>query len=588
MSKSHILHSWTAGVGSCSCRYSSPPSFLLPRRAFFTRRSATSATTPFFLPSSVSATAAHVPDELPPPLIPTIHPVPRIRAQTGPAPNAPAAGPSSDVEGRRNERKQRYLDSLMDKAGELSLRCSVLDSEGNWTAEEGRYKKTELCKEHDLDPRDLRKLDSLTPNLVPVILTRRTCILISMLHIRALIKPDRVIVFDTAGRQESEVQRKFRWRLERNVRAGLKTGCGEDGEDGEEEIGLNYEHRALESILVSCANALEEEMGFTRQLVQALLADLEDDINRETLKRLLHYSRRLVGFQSRARYVKRAVDEVLESDEDLSAMYLTSRALGKPRALHDHEQLEMLLESFVKQVEEIVSEIDNTVANMQATQEIAELMLDSGRNALLALDVKISIATLGIGTGALIAGIFGMNLATDLETHPQAFWVVSGGATFIAFIVFLYGVRILRRVRRVALSGNRPPSLSRLMRSRIWDSSVAQIAAISDPSVPLSIPRSHLFHADFWNSKNRRNWWDKIFRRPGAGYDVEPVWINKQADQARARDAFRFQQMSEREQKAAERRLKHEQKGFEDFQRAWKDDWSGSWKWEKRGKWLKD
>jgi magnesium transporter len=121
---------------------------------------------------------------------------------------------------------------------------------------------------------------------------------------------------------------------------------------------------ALESILVAAANALEEEMVFTRQLVQQLLSDLEDSINRDNLKRLLHYSRRLAGFQSRARYVKRAVDEVLESDEDLSAMYLTSKAQGRPRALHDHEQLELLLESFVKQVEEIVSEIDTTVVSL--------------------------------------------------------------------------------------------------------------------------------------------------------------------------------------------------------------------------------
>jgi magnesium transporter len=65
--------------------------------------------------------------------------------------------------------------------------------------------------------------------------------------------------------------------------------------------------------LVATANALEEEMTFTRQLVQQLLADLEDDINRDNLKRLLHYSRRIVGFQSRARYVKRAVDEILDN-----------------------------------------------------------------------------------------------------------------------------------------------------------------------------------------------------------------------------------------------------------------------------------
>lgn len=59
-----------------------------------------------------------------------------------------------------------------------------------------------------------------------------------MLHIRALIKPDRVIVFDTAGTQESEVQRRFKWHLERNVKAGLKDDVEHDEED------LPYEHRS--------------------------------------------------------------------------------------------------------------------------------------------------------------------------------------------------------------------------------------------------------------------------------------------------------------------------------------------------------
>lgn len=44
-------------------------------------------------------------------------------------------------------------------------------------------------------------------------------------------------------------------------------------------------------------------------------------------------------------------------------MYITARVKGKPRGLHDHEQLELLLESFTKQVEEIVSEVDTTVVS---------------------------------------------------------------------------------------------------------------------------------------------------------------------------------------------------------------------------------
>lgn len=52
-------------------------------------------------------------------------------------------------------------------------------------------------------------------------------------------------------------------------------------------------------------------------------------------------------------------------------MYITSRSMGRPRSLHDHEQLELLLESFVKQVEEIVSEVDTTVVSI-----LNHLMLD--------------------------------------------------------------------------------------------------------------------------------------------------------------------------------------------------------------------
>ncbi|OCF55812.1 magnesium transporter [Kwoniella mangroviensis CBS 10435] len=411
---------------------------------------------------------------------------------------------NEEVDGQRRDRKQRYLDSLMDKAGELSLRCSVLDAEGNWTAEEGKYKKSELCREHDLDPRDLRKLDSLAPNLVPIILTRRTCIIVSMLHIKVLIKPDRVIVFDNSEIQESDTQRRFKYHLERNIKAGLVFLFS-----WQMLISHPQHYRALESVLVASANALEEEMAFTRHLVQHLLSDLESDINRENLKRLLHYSRKIVGFQSRARYVKRAVDEVLESDEDLSAMYLTSRAQGRPRALHDHEQLELLLESFVKQVEEIVSEVDTTVANMNSTQEIAELMLDSGRNALLALDVKISIATLGIGTGALIAGLFGMNLTSSLESTPYAFVVASGTASFIALLVMIYGTKTLRRVRRVALSDgrSRTDELSILMNSKRWDRSVEQFSKGYDPFLVDNRKKQLLWDRILWknwgNSKSR-------------------------------------------------------------------------------------
>lgn len=264
--------------------------------------------------------------------------------------------------------------SLMKKAGELNLRYTTLDAYGSIDVIKGIVRKSDLCRQHDLDPRDLRKLDSLQPNLVPTILSRRSAILINMLHVRALIKADTVILFDPAGSSDSQLRAKLLQHLADNIRCTSSS--------------LAYEHRVLESILISVADALEEEMAYTRQIVGELLADLEVDIDRENLKRLLYYSRRLAGFQSRVKYVLASIEEVLESDEDLAAMYLSAKRARQPRATADHEELEMLLESFAKQVEEIVSEVDTVVANMQSTQEIAELMLDSNRNTLIALDLK--------------------------------------------------------------------------------------------------------------------------------------------------------------------------------------------------------
>ena len=50
---------------------------------------------------------------------------------------------------------------------------------------------------------------------------------------------------------------------------------------------------------------------------------------------------------------------ILRTDEDLNAMYLTDKKNGSPRGMHEHDELEVLLEFFSKQVEEIVNEAEN-------------------------------------------------------------------------------------------------------------------------------------------------------------------------------------------------------------------------------------
>ncbi|KAJ6608245.1 hypothetical protein B0H10DRAFT_2068749 [Mycena sp. CBHHK59/15] len=343
---------------------------------------------------------------------------------------------------------------------DLMLRCTVLDAEGNVKTISGQFKKSDLCSEHRLNPRDLRKIDSRVPNLVPTILVRKEAILVNILHIRALVKADTVILFDTFGSADSRLHSVFLYHLEHN----LKT----------KGSGSPYEFRALESVLLSVLSALEAEMVFIRNLVGGLLAELEDNIDHDRFKRLLHYSRRLASFQNRAKLVEEALEEILGQDDDLSAMYLTDKKNDILREVDDHEDLEVLLESFSKQVEEIVNEAENIEANVQSTQEIVELILDSNRNSLLALDLKVSIMTMGIGSGALIAGLFGMNLTSHIESHPLAFYGMTGFATMLAAMVAWTGLRKLAKIRKVGLSNthsskSRKPWLPLPLRQRTPD-----------------------------------------------------------------------------------------------------------------------
>lgn len=175
----------------------------------------------------------------------------------------------------------------------------------------GQFKKSDLSTEHRLNARDLRKIDSRVPNLVPTILVRKEAILVNILHIRALVKADTVVLFDTYGSVDSRLHSVFLYHLEHNLKV--------------KGSGLPYEFRALESIMLSVLSALEAEMVFIRNLVGGLLAELEDNIDHDRFKRLLHYSRRLTSFQNRAKLVEEALEEVLGQDEDMMAMYLTDK-----------------------------------------------------------------------------------------------------------------------------------------------------------------------------------------------------------------------------------------------------------------------
>ena len=80
-------------------------------------------------------------------------------------------------------------------------------------------------------------------------------------------------------------------------------------------------------------------------------------------------------------------------------------------------------------------------------------ILDANRNSLMLLDLKFSIGTLGIGSGAFIASLYGMNLKNFIEESNLGFLGVTSWSFIFAALVCSYGMTKLRRVQRVSMWG---------------------------------------------------------------------------------------------------------------------------------------
>lgn len=69
------------------------------------------------------------------------------------------------------------------------------------------------------------------------------------------------------------------------------------------------------------------------------------------------------------------------------------------------------------------------------------------------LDLKFSIGTLGIGSGAFVASLYGMNLKNFIEESDLGFLGVTAWSFIFAAIVCTYGLKKLRKLQRVSMWG---------------------------------------------------------------------------------------------------------------------------------------
>lgn len=323
-----------------------------------------------------------------------------------------------------------------------TLRCTVFDAQGTLVSPSMDIKRTELITKHGLFPRDIRKIDQTNHSfeIAPAISVRRTSILVSLLHIRCLIKADTVILFDDSGSRSSRAHSQFIAELESKLKSTQQSD-------------LPYEIRALEAVLVSALANLDAEMKVNTTVTKGVLAELEEEITREKLRFLLIQNKKISTFAQKATLVRDVIDELLENDDDLAGMYLTAKKNGVPRSVDDHAEIEMLLESYYNHCDEIVQTINRVINNVRTSEEIINIILDSNRNQLMLLGLRFSIGLLSMGSGLFIAAAYGMNLENFIEETNYGFPLIISISTLTTILLFGYSVKHLNKLQKVTMMG---------------------------------------------------------------------------------------------------------------------------------------
>lgn len=334
--------------------------------------------------------------------------------------------------------------------GSGAIRCTVFDSLGNKGTTSTEMKREDLVSRHQLLPRDLRKIErSRKSDLVPSLLVRKNGILISLLTIRALIKPDMVIIFDSVGAGISLDSRTHKAFIE-----DLTFRLHNQGANGLNKDPLPYEFRALEAIFVSALSNMSSEMKVLLTVCNGILQDLEYSITRDKLRFLLVQNKKLTVFHRKAILVREMLDDLLDQDDVLCEMYLTDKHEGRLRQKDDHVEIEMLLETYYSHVDEIVQIIERSISDVKTTEEIINIILDSNRNQLLLLGIQFTIGMLSLGGAIWVGSLYGMNLENFIEDSSFGFILMMTLGFASMGWLFVYSIRHLHKLQKMSLVSN--------------------------------------------------------------------------------------------------------------------------------------
>uniref|UniRef100_A0A7S2Y6K2 Magnesium transporter n=1 Tax=Entomoneis paludosa TaxID=265537 RepID=A0A7S2Y6K2_9STRA len=196
----------------------------------------------------------------------------------------------------------------------------------------------------------------------------------------------------------------------------------------------------MEGVLRHTVNSYSRRVRLYEPIVDNSLEKVASDVYSNTGIHLLAPLKD--SLQSFEISVQQSVDclaKLLDDDDAMLDLLLTEQKAaadaGTQVDFQKHEQVELLLGVYARQLAVILQEIKYMLGRIQSKQEFVALAMAGYRNRLVRMNVHISIAGLSLAVGTTVAGFFGMNLISGLEDNAIAFYYVIASTTLCGGVV---------------------------------------------------------------------------------------------------------------------------------------------------------
>merc|ERR1712137_83342 len=110
-----------------------------------------------------------------------------------------------------------------------------------------------------------------------------------------------------------------------------------------------------------------------------------------------------------------------------------------------HSEFEEILDRWGEDVEDVMVEAEQICKGVEDATRFLEASMSCMRNKLLWFELVAEGMMLAVGMGALISGIFGMNLTSGLENAHGWFWSVAGGIFLLGLLAVTITFWFIRR-----------------------------------------------------------------------------------------------------------------------------------------------